>query len=113
MASYPEIGLFIGGKWITPPGAKRFTTSNPANGAIVGSFVSGTPKDAEAAVSAAHAAFPQWKATPPPARGDILLRVSQILKERKEQIARVVTQEMGKVIAEGRGDVQELSLIHI
>ena len=107
MSSVPEIGLFIGGKWVSPPGAKRFTTINPATGEVVGSFVSGTPKDAEAAVTAAYAAFPKWKATPPPARGEILLRASQVLKERKEQIGRVVTQEMGKVIAEGRGDVQE------
>ncbi|MGC2290150.1 MAG: aldehyde dehydrogenase family protein, partial [Thermoplasmata archaeon] len=107
MSSYPEVGLFIGGQWITPPGAARFTTHNPTNGEVVGSFVSGTPKDVESAVSAAYEAFPKWKATPPPARGDILLRVSQILKERKEQIGRIVTQEMGKVIAEGRGDVQE------
>jgi alpha-ketoglutaric semialdehyde dehydrogenase len=107
VAKYPEIGLFIGGKWVTPPGAARFLTHNPTNGQVVGSFVSGTPKDVDAAVGAADAAFPGWKATPPPARGEILLRVSQILKSRKEQIGRVVTQEMGKVIAEGRGDVQE------
>lgn len=107
MSSYPEMGLFIGGKWVSPPGAARFTTQNPANGEIVGSFVAGSPRDVEAAVSAAAGAFPQWKATPPPMRGEILLRVSQILKERKESIARTVTQEMGKVIAEGRGDVQE------
>jgi alpha-ketoglutaric semialdehyde dehydrogenase len=107
MTSYPEIGLFIGGKWVSPPGAARFSTRNPTNGEVVGSFVSGTPQDVGAAVTAADAAFAGWKATPPPARGAILLRVSQILKERKEQIGRVVTQEMGKVIAEGRGDVQE------
>jgi acyl-CoA reductase-like NAD-dependent aldehyde dehydrogenase len=107
MASYPEVGLFIDGKWVTPPGSGRFTTTNPTTGEIVGSFVSGTPKDVEAAVTAAYVAFPKWKATPPPARGEILLKVSQILKERKERIGRVVTQEMGKVIAEGRGDVQE------
>ena len=107
MATFPEIGLFIGGKWVSPPGATRFTTHNPANGETIGSFVSGTPRDVEAAVSAAAAAFPAWKATPPPQRGEILLKVAQTLKERKEPIARTVTQEMGKVIVEGRGDVQE------
>ena len=103
----PEIGLFIDGKWTTPAGAARFTTSNPTTGEIVGSFVSGTAKDVDAAVTAAYRAFPAWKATPPPVRGEILLRVAQTLKDRKEAIGRVVTQEMGKVIAEGRGDVQE------
>ena len=107
MASYPEFGLFIGGKWVSPPGAARFTTRNPTNGEVVGSFVSGTVQDVDVAVGAAHTAFPAWKATPPPARGELLLRVSQILKDRKERIGRVVTREMGKVIAEGRGDVQE------
>ncbi len=107
MSSYPEIGLFIGGKWVSPLGAARFTTRNPASGEVVGSFVAGTAKDVEAAVSAAAAAFPRWKATPPPMRGEILRRVAQVLKERKEPIARTVTQEMGKVIAEARGDVQE------
>ena len=107
MTSYPEVGLFIGGKWVSPPGASRFTTINPTDGTTVGSFVSGTPKEVDAAVTAAFTAYPAWKATPPPVRGEILLKVSQVLKQRKEQIARVVTQEMGKVIAEGRGDVQE------
>jgi alpha-ketoglutaric semialdehyde dehydrogenase len=101
------VGLFIGGKWVTPPGAARFTTVSPTDGEVVGSFVSATPKDVDAAVTAAYAAFPSWKETPPPTRGDILLRVSQILKERKEQIGRMVSREMGKVIAEGKGDVQE------
>jgi alpha-ketoglutaric semialdehyde dehydrogenase len=107
LPSYPEVGLFIGGAWVTPPGATRFTTQNPATGEVVGSFVAGTPKDVLAAVGAADAAFPAWKATPAPARGELLLRTALVLKERKEQISRVVTQEMGKVIAEGRGDVQE------
>jgi len=107
MPTHPEVGLFIDGKWESPPGAVRFTTHNPANGNVVGSFVAGTVKDVQAAVAAAHAAFPKWKLTPPPVRGEILLRVAHILKDRKEQIGRVVTQEMGKVIAEGLGDVQE------
>jgi acyl-CoA reductase-like NAD-dependent aldehyde dehydrogenase len=107
VATHPEVGLLIGGKWVTPPGATRFTTHNPTDGSVVGSFVSATPADVKAAVDAAAAAYPKWKATPPPARGEILLRTATILKERKEEIARIVTREMGKVIAEGRGDVQE------
>jgi alpha-ketoglutaric semialdehyde dehydrogenase len=105
--SYPEIGLFIGGQWVSPPGAARFTTHNPATGEVVGSFVSGSANDVDAAVAAAYGAFPAWKATPAPARGEVLLRAALVLKERKEAISRIVTQEMGKVIAEGRGDVQE------
>lgn len=107
LASSTAFGLFIGGTWVTPPGSSRFSTHNPATGEEVGSFVSGTPKDVDAAVTAAFRAYAGWKATPAPARGEVLLRASAVLKQRKEEIARVVTQEMGKVIAEGRGDVQE------
>jgi alpha-ketoglutaric semialdehyde dehydrogenase len=102
-----EHGLFIDGRWVTPPGAKRFETWNPTNGERVGSFVAGTVGDADAAVGAAARAFKGWRDTPPPARGQILLRAARILKERKDAVGRVVTREMGKVIAEGRGDVQE------
>jgi len=100
-------GLFIGGKWETPAGAKTFKTLNPATGEVVGEFVAGTAADAKAAVDAAVRAFPAWKSTPTPKRGEILLAASQILRRRKEEVARLVSQEMGKVISEGRGDVQE------
>jgi len=103
----PEYGLFIGGKWVSPPGARRFETINPATKEPLGSFVSGTPADVDRAITAAHGAFPAWKDTPAPKRGDILLAAARILTERKAAVGRVVTQEMGKVIGEGLGDVQE------
>ncbi|HUJ77580.1 MAG TPA: aldehyde dehydrogenase family protein [Thermoplasmata archaeon] len=106
-ADAPSYGLFIGGAWTTPADAGRFETRNPANGERVGEFVSARPADVRAAVDAAHAAFPRWKATPAPHRGEILLRAAEVLRRRKEEVARIVTREMGKVIAEGRGDVQE------
>jgi aldehyde dehydrogenase (NAD+) len=105
--SAKEYGLFIAGEWVTPPNATRFTSRNPTNGETVGSFVSATKEDARRAIDAAQAAFPAWRATPPPRRGDILLRASEIMRRRKEELGRLVTEEMGKVIAEGRGDVQE------
>jgi alpha-ketoglutaric semialdehyde dehydrogenase len=102
-----EFGLFIDGKWVSPPGAKRFSTVNPANGETVGSFVSGTAEDVDRAISAAARAYPSWKETPAPHRGDLLLAAARLLKERKGEVGRIVTREMGKVIAEGLGDVQE------
>ncbi|HEV2316325.1 MAG TPA: aldehyde dehydrogenase family protein [Thermoplasmata archaeon] len=102
-----EYGLFIGGKWITPPGAKRFTTTNPANGETVGSFVSARPEDVRAAIGAAEAAFPAWRDTPAPYRAEVLLRTALVLKRRKDELGRLVSTEMGKVLPEGRGDVQE------
>ncbi|HKV89904.1 MAG TPA: aldehyde dehydrogenase family protein [Thermoplasmata archaeon] len=107
MAKAPEYGLFLDGTWVTPPGATRFTTSNPANGEVLASFVSGRAEDATRAVDAAAKAFPAWKETPAPKRGELLLRAAEVMRQRKEAIGRVVTKEMGKVIAEGRGDVQE------
>ncbi len=102
----PEYGLFLNGAWVSP-NAPRFTTVNPANGEPVGSFLSGRKEDAGAAIAAAQAAYPAWREMPAPSRADLLLRISQVLRRRKEELARLVTREMGKVLAEGRGDVQE------
>jgi len=102
-----EFGHFIDGRWVVPPGAKRFQTVNPATGAPVGSFVAGTAVDVEKAVAAAATAFPAWRDTPAPKRGDILLEVARRMREAKPELGRIVTQEMGKVISEGLGDVQE------
>jgi alpha-ketoglutaric semialdehyde dehydrogenase len=102
-----QFGLFIDGKWTSPAGAARFETVNPTTREPLASFVSATPADVDRAVGAAAAAFPAWKETPAPKRGTILLEAARILKERKEAVGRVVTREMGKVISEGLGDVQE------
>ena len=102
-----EHGLFIDGKWETPTGAKRFTTRNPATGEELGSFVSATTKDVERAVSAAAKAFKSWRETPAPKRGQILLRVAEVYKRRKDELGATVTKEMGKILPEGKGDVQE------
>jgi len=59
------------------------------------------------AVDAAEDAFEKWREVPPPKRGEILLKIAQLLKENKEELARIMTREMGKVLAETRGDVQE------
>ncbi len=102
-----EYGLFLEGKWTVPEGAKRFRSTNPANGEEVASFVAATADDVQRAIAAASRAFPAWRDTPPPKRGEILLAAARRFRERKEELGRLVTQEMGKVIAEGRGDVQE------
>ena len=102
-----QFGQFINGQWTDfTPGAS-FVSQSPASGEALAAFSKGTRADVLAAVDAAEAAFPQWKALPAPKRGEILLRAAQILRDRKEELGRLVSQEMGKVIAEGRGDVQE------
>ncbi len=102
-----EYGLFIGGAWRKSEG-KRFETRNPATGEILATFPNATKDDVNAAVRAARDAFEKWKKTPPPRRGELLLEAARIFRRKKEELGRVVTSEMGKVIAEGRGDVQEV-----
>ncbi|HYA54361.1 MAG TPA: aldehyde dehydrogenase family protein, partial [Thermoplasmata archaeon] len=106
-AKVEQFGHFIDGKWVVPPGSKRFETINPTTREPVGSFIAGTAADATAAVSAAAKAFPEWRDMPAPQRGDILLEIARRMKLAKPQLGKVVTQEMGKVISEGLGDVQE------
>jgi len=102
-----EYGLFIDGQWVTPPKAKRFDTINPATRTVEGSFVAATPADTQRAVAAAAKAFPGWRDTPAPKRGELLLETAHLMKHAKEELGRTVTREMGKVISEGLGDVQE------
>src|SRR2546422_9011784 len=102
-----EHAFYIGGKWVDPKARKRFETVNPATGETLGTFPLGTAEDVNAAVRAAKGAFENWKATPPPRRGELLLDAARIFRKRKEDLGGLVTTEMGKVIAEGRGDVQE------
>jgi alpha-ketoglutaric semialdehyde dehydrogenase len=106
-AKVEEFGHFIDGKWVVPARAKRFETVNPATREPVGSFVVGTVDDVSSAVAAAAKAFPAWRDTPAPVRGEILFEVARRMKAAKSNLGRTVTQEMGKVISEGLGDVQE------
>ena len=102
-----EYGLFIGGKWRKSEG-NRFETRNPATGEILATFPNATKEELGEAVRTAKGAFEKWKKTPAPRRGELILEAARIFRRKKEDLARVVTTEMGKVIAEGRGDVQEV-----
>ena len=102
-----ERGLFIEGQWTIPAKASRFETTNPATGERVGTFVAGTEEDVHRATAAAARAFPAWRETPAPERGEILLEVARRMRAAKPALGRLVTREMGKVIGEGLGDVQE------
>jgi alpha-ketoglutaric semialdehyde dehydrogenase len=102
-----EYGLYLGGRWVSPAGATRFTTYSPTDRAPVGSFVAATAGDVTVAIDRAAEAFPAWRDTPAPRRAEVLRRCGEAMRRRKEELAQLVTREMGKVIAEGRGDVQE------
>src|SRR5579872_1796260 len=99
---------FIGGEWIESTSGRAFENRNPANtDDLVGMFPSSTPEDVNAAVQAAGVAAESWRLTPAPKRAEILYRAAETLVRRKEELAREMTREMGKILAETRGDVQE------
>ena len=99
---------FIGGQWVAPSTGAYFENRNPADrDDLIGQFPASGAADVEAAVASAARGFERWKRTPAPARGDILRRVGDLLAGRKEELADLMTREMGKPLAETRGDVQE------
>ena len=99
---------FIGGQWVAPATGAYFENRNPADrDDIIGCFPRSGPDDVARAVASAQRGFAHWSKTPAPVRGEVLHRVGDLLVERKDTIARAMTREMGKVLAETRGDVQE------
>ncbi|MEZ3159341.1 NAD-dependent succinate-semialdehyde dehydrogenase [Microbacterium sp. BWT-B31] len=104
LASVPD-GLFIGGEWRPAEGGATLTVSDPATGQVVKSIADASVADGRAAMDAAVAAFPGWAATPARERGELLRRAFDLLQERKEDFALLMTIEMGKPLAEARGEV--------
>ena len=99
---------YINGEWVDASGGKGIENRNPANSDdLVGIFPASGKEDVNKAVEAAKNAFDKWRLTPAPKRAEILYRAAEIMIQRKEDLARDMTREMGKVLAETRGDVQE------
>jgi alpha-ketoglutaric semialdehyde dehydrogenase len=98
---------YIAGKWQHAHSGQTFPNYNPATGELLGHFPLSDEIDIDAAVRAARVAFDKWRLVPAPKRGEILYRVGELLMRHKEELARTMTQEMGKVLKETRGDVQE------
>jgi len=98
---------YIGGKWQPAQSGQTFPNYNPATGELLGYFPLSGQAEADAAVAAACAAFEKWRLVPAPKRGEILFHAGELLKQHKEDLARTMTQEMGKILKETRGDVQE------
>jgi len=104
----PTCYNFIDGEWVSSVSGKLFENRNPANASdVIGLFQQSVAADAVRAVDAAQRAFQHWRLVPAPKRAELLFRVAQLLAERKEALARDMTREMGKVLDETRGDVQE------
>src|SRR5512134_1330221 len=108
-AAMPKVHKnYINGEWVESRSGKAFENRNPANtDELVGMFPSSTEDEVTAAVDAAKEAYKTWKLVPAPKRAEILFRAAELLVRRKEDYSRDMTREMGKVLAETRGDVQE------
>jgi aldehyde dehydrogenase (NAD+) len=103
-----EFKNFIGGEWVAASSGKTIENRNPANtDELIGVFPASTEADVSRAVEAARQAYKTWRLVPAPKRAEILFRAAELLVKRKEEFSRDMTREMGKVLAETRGDVQE------
>ncbi len=100
-------GNYIDGTWRPARSGATFESLDPSDGHVIGTFAASDSDDVADAAAAATAAFPTWRATPAPRRGEIMYRFAALLAEHKERVSVAMTSEMGKVIAEARGDVQE------
>ncbi|NJL10923.1 MAG: aldehyde dehydrogenase family protein [Calothrix sp. SM1_7_51] len=99
---------YIDGKWVNNVGGSILESRNPAyKNEVVATFPRSTSADVDAVVDSARQAYRRWRLVPPPARAEYIQRVGEILREQKEELALLLTREMGKPLAEARGDIQE------
>jgi acyl-CoA reductase-like NAD-dependent aldehyde dehydrogenase len=98
---------FIGGEWVDSATGDTFESLSPANGETLGVFPKSGPEDVDRAVSAAKAAYEDWRLVPAPERANVLYRFAGLLADEKADLTDLMTREMGKVKAEAGGDVQE------
>jgi len=98
---------YIDGRWVESSSGGAFEDTDPANGDIIATVTKSTTADVDKAIEAARRAYDGWRLVPAPKRGEILYRAGGIMLARKDDLAREMTLEMGKVLAESKGDVQE------
>jgi succinate-semialdehyde dehydrogenase / glutarate-semialdehyde dehydrogenase len=97
--------LLIGGRWVDAAGGATFEVTNPADDRVLTRVADATPADGERALAAAAAAQKEWAATEPRTRSEVLRRAFELITERADDFARLMTLEMGKTLAEARGEV--------
>jgi alpha-ketoglutaric semialdehyde dehydrogenase len=98
---------FIAGEWVDAESGETFESRSPATGDLIGVFPRSTAADVDRAVDAAKEAYSSWHLVPAPKRGEILFRFGALVAEHKAELAELMSREMGKVLAEAGGDVQE------
>ncbi|MBX8631011.1 MAG: aldehyde dehydrogenase family protein [Thermoplasmata archaeon] len=102
-----EYGIFVKGDWEKGSGKEYFETVNPTNGDVLARFVKGTAEDVDTAVKSAMDGFRVWSEVPAPMRGELLLEAALNLQKHKNELGTLVSKEMGKILPEGLGEVQE------
>ncbi|MGH9366379.1 MAG: CoA-acylating methylmalonate-semialdehyde dehydrogenase, partial [Thermoanaerobaculia bacterium] len=105
-SSAPVLSNFVGGRWVESRASDRLDVHNPATGEVIARTPLSTAEDLDAAVAAAKKAFPAWRDTPPVVRARAMFRFKNLLEERFEELARIVTTEHGKTLEESRGSVR-------
>nr|WP_296064429.1 NAD-dependent succinate-semialdehyde dehydrogenase [uncultured Actinoplanes sp.] len=100
-----ETELFIGGKWVPASAGNRFDVLDPATGDVIASVADGDETDAIAAVDAAAAAQAGWAATPPRVRGEALRKAWELMTERADDLAKLISLENGKALVDAKGEV--------
>ena len=103
----PHLRNYIDGRWVESASGSAFEDLDPATGQVIATATLSSTADVDKAVEAATRAADAWRLYPAPKRGEILYRAGEIMLKRKDELAREMTSEMGKVLAEARGDVQE------
>src|SRR5947199_828737 len=98
--------MYVDGEWILAEGDATFDVKNPADGTVVARVANGAAPEIQRAVTAAHAAFREWSALAPKDRGSILLKIQELMQERRDELARLVTLENGKPFEEAKKEVQ-------
>src|SRR5258708_7819812 len=106
MIAIDEVRDYVAGDWRRPSSTSCTDVLNPATGEVIGQAPAGAAEDVAAAVDAASSAFTEWRAVPPAERIQYLFRLKQLLEEHFEDIARTITMENGKTLAEARGELR-------
>src|SRR5919107_4994216 len=102
-----EYKNYVAGAWTDAASGETFESKVPATGESLGTFPRSSAEDVDRAVAAAKAAFEEWRLTPAPQRGNVLFRFARLLEDQKDELTELMSREMGKVLAEAGGDVQE------
>jgi aldehyde dehydrogenase (NAD+) len=102
-----QSGVFANG-WLSSPGGEEVESLNPATGEVLGRVATASRDDYDQAIAAAQEAFASWRTVPAPQRGEFIRRFGNALREKQDDLGLLVTLETGKILSEGRGEVQEM-----